>query len=136
MMSLNSNKIIFIPKYISFRFPSEHSFMGNRYSGEIQIHLEELMPDKKRHFVNGLMISIPMEMKSEYHNFSPLEPLGMDFWKQILQNKKTYKPKNFMNKQRNVFSLSEIFNQILISKSKYFLYLGSETVPPCTGTIF
>jgi len=109
--------------------------MGKRYNSEMQIHLEELMPDKKRHLVNGMIISIPLEMKKEYQDFSPLEPLGMDFWKKVLKNKKTFKPNNFINKLRNVFSLSEIFNQISISKSKYFLYLGSKTIPPCTGNI-
>lgn len=133
MLTISNNKVIFIPKYITFRFPGEHSFKSKRYSGEMQIHLEELMPDKKRHYVNGMQISIPLDANSDYHNFSPLEPLGMDFWKKVLEKKNHHLPKNFLNKQRNVFSLPEIFNQLLISKTKYFFYLGSETVPPCTS---
>ena len=41
----NTN-VVYIPKYISFRFPGEHIVLGKRYSGEMLIHCKEIHPDK------------------------------------------------------------------------------------------
>ena len=131
-IGIDNNRILFKPKYISFRFPGEHAFGGKRPNGEMLIHLKELMPDKKRRSVSSLVITIPFENNRENPNLSVLESLNMDFWKEALKTKSEHQPKNFESNLRNVFSLPEIFNLITISQSKFFFYLGSETVPPCT----
>lgn len=136
LITLNNNNILFKPKFISFRFPGEHSFTGKRFNGEMLIHLKELNPDKKRHTVNSLIITIPFENNRQYKNHSVLESLNMDFWKYSLSRKNEHKPKNFLTNQRTVFSLPEIFNQITVSRSRFFFYIGSETVPPCSGNYF
>src|SRR5690606_29271305 len=86
-ISLNNESIMFKPKFISFRFPGEHSFTGKRYNGEMLVHLKEVNPDKKRRFVNGLIITIPFENNKNYPNLSELESLNLDFWKMSLNNK-------------------------------------------------
>lgn len=48
----SSNMLIFRPKYISFRFPSEHLINGKRYPGEMIIHFKELHPDKVLNIYN------------------------------------------------------------------------------------
>ena len=131
-INLNNNNILFKPMYISFRFPGEHSFGGKRFNGEMLLHLKELHPDKKRRTVSSLVITIPFENKKDNRNLSVLEPLNMDFWKESLSRKNAHIPKNFITNLRNVFSLPEIFNLITVSQSKFYFYLGSETVPPCT----
>lgn len=132
-ISLNNNLLLFKPKFISFRFPGEHSMSGKKFNGEMLLHLRELNPDKKRRLINSLIITIPFDNNKDTHNFSPLEPLNIDFWKYSLQKKNNHNPTDYMSEQKTVFSLTEIFNQITISQSKFYFYLGSETVPPCTG---
>lgn len=44
---INGNtNVMYIPKYISFRFPGEHIILGKRFSGEMLIHCSEVQPDK------------------------------------------------------------------------------------------
>ena len=132
-IDLNNNFLLFRPKFISFRFPGGHLFTGKRSNGEMLIHLKELNPDKKRRQINSLIITIPLENDKETTNFSPLESLNIDFWKYSLRDQNNHIPKDFITDLITVFSLPEIFNQITNLKSKFFFYIGSETVPPCTG---
>jgi hypothetical protein len=41
-LSIGGTFALFIPTYMSFRFPGEHTFEGKRYMGEIILHLVEM----------------------------------------------------------------------------------------------
>ena len=43
---LGNKNVVFMPKYISFRFPGEHINQGKKYNGEMLIHCNEINPDK------------------------------------------------------------------------------------------
>jgi hypothetical protein len=45
-ISKGNNNLIYMPKYISFRFPGEHSILGKKFDGEMLIHCKEINPDK------------------------------------------------------------------------------------------
>lgn len=42
MIELNNKRLMFQPKYISFRFPGEHVIVGKRYIGEMLINCDEI----------------------------------------------------------------------------------------------
>lgn len=44
--------VMYIPKFISFRFPGEHIVLGKRSIGELLIHCKEIHPDKVRFNIN------------------------------------------------------------------------------------
>ena len=47
-MTKDNSNVMYIPKYISFRFPGEHVIAGKRYNGEMLIHCKEIHPDRVR----------------------------------------------------------------------------------------
>ena len=75
------NFIIYRPKYISFRFPSEHVILGKRYLGELQIHCVEIIRDRKKRRTNGFIFSVPLAVHENHVNLDVLESLNIDFWK-------------------------------------------------------
>ena len=42
LIELGTKRLIYRPKYISFRFPGEHNILGKRYSGDMLINCEEV----------------------------------------------------------------------------------------------
>jgi hypothetical protein len=50
MIELESKRVIYKPKYISFKFPGEHNILGKRYAGDMQIHCEEVALDVNINF--------------------------------------------------------------------------------------
>jgi hypothetical protein len=55
----------------------------------------------------------------------------MDFWKFNVLKKGKYEPRSYLTKQRLVFQLKKIFHLLTQDKPIFFLYLGSQTTPPC-----
>lgn len=45
-LNISGNFRMFVPSYMSFRFPGEHMFEGRRYMGEIIMHLVEMSPQR------------------------------------------------------------------------------------------
>ena len=128
--------IIYMPKYISFRFPGEHMVLGKKYNGEMQIHCREVNKDRKRRVSNGLIITIPLDNDIKNHNLDTLESLNLDYWKFQLKDKNNYIPKDFASQQQNVFHFSNIMYIIKKSLPNFYFYIGSNTVPPCQENVY
>lgn len=139
-LTSGNNNVIYIPKYISFRFPGEHIIQGKKYDGEMLIHCSELNPDKvkiiinkKRRGSNGLVITIPLDNNSDNSNLDTLESLNIDSWNFSLSQSNFYVPTDFTTQQQNVFSFSNLFYILKKDQPNFILYLGSKTTPPCEG---
>jgi len=50
-INIDGTYLLFTPTYMSFRFPGEHSFSGERFMGEIVLHLVELSTQRVK-FIN------------------------------------------------------------------------------------
>ena len=85
-------------------------------------------------------LSVPLKNKAKYSNLKFIESLDLDFWKYD-KKMKSHTPVNFIcilpiniAKKKKIFEFSELINKIKeIKLVNYFLYLGSQTVPPCKG---
>lgn len=129
--SIDSTYLLFTPTYMSFRFPGEHLFNGERKNGEILIHFTEITSLKKTASTNGLILSIPLEASTEALSEESLEQLNLDFWKYELERHATYTPKNLITKELLSFDLPALIKKISEMNPNYFLYLGSQVTPPC-----
>lgn len=132
---VDNQALIYQPQYMSFRFPGEHLYNGKRYPGEVLIHLTEMNPNRKTWVTNGLVLSIPLNPKKDNPNLGFFENLNPDFWRMGIQNDGQYIPKKVMQKQLLKFNLGDLFRASTNQNPDYFVYLGSETVPPCTPNI-
>lgn len=47
-LAIGGTFVLFVPTYMSFRFPGEHLFEGKRYMGEIVLHLVEMSSQRVR----------------------------------------------------------------------------------------
>jgi carbonic anhydrase len=130
---VDNQALIYQPQYMSFRFPGEHLYNGKRYPGEVLIHLTEMNPNRKTWVTNGLVLSIPLNPKKDNPNLSFFENLNPDFWRMGVENDGQYIPKKVMQKQLLKFNLGDLFRASTSQNTDYFVYLGSQTVPPCTS---
>lgn len=92
------NFILYRPKFIAFRFPSEHVILGKRYLGELQIHCKELTEDPKKMRTKGFILSVPMDVHASHSNLEVLESLDIDFWKFEVNQSNVYEPVDYISK--------------------------------------
>jgi len=136
IINKGSRKILFKPKFLSFRFPGEHIILGKKYSGEILMHCDELNPDKKRRLSNGLIITMPLDGQKAFKNLKSLEELNLDFWKFSLSKKNSYTPKDYKTRKPLVFSLSKLMFIAMKNSNSFYFYYGSKTTPPCEEFVY
>ena len=64
-----------------------------------------------------------------------LESLSPDFWPFELETQKKFIPKDNKSGKNLLFDLNDFINKAKKNKSTHTLYLGSQTTPPCLGTL-